>query len=272
MSRPRSGSPRYRYICFPYVVMMLFPVLVSTHFILWLMFHSYIWFKWWCVFQIFSRRFPWDERDFDPYKVLAELDESPSDVSHHSREDVREHRDYFREDVFPEGQRRSSPFPDDQFGHKHLDQEEFYRRRPSPRHDGMDRLFSPLRDGGSDGERRRGGFKEDLQSFQNRGRSPFSPVRLPREKLPLTPKTHSDHSQRVPGIGWRREEQGRDRGRFRDLDPSGRSDDQRGSGSERGGRNAQSANRGRRREDLRQERSPSLKRPRREMDDSDHLR
>ncbi|CAK6970265.1 BCLAF1 and THRAP3 family member 3 [Scomber scombrus] len=224
-----------------------------------------------------SRRFPWEEPDFDPYKVLAELDRNPLDRSHRPREDRDEHWDRFGEDMYPEGQRRSSPFPDDrQFGQQRRpDQEEFYRRRPSPHHGAMDyddRMFSPQRDGGGAGDRRRGGFRENFKSFERGGRSPLSPLRLPRESLPLTPKIHPDHSQREPGMGWSREEQGRGRGRFRDLSPSVRSDDQRGgAGRERNRRNAQGPNRYGRREDPPQERKPTFKRQRREMDDANHL-
>ncbi len=220
--------------------------------------------------------FPWEEPDFDPYKVLAELDGDPLDRNHRPREDPEERWDYFREDVYPEGQRRSLPLPDDrQFAHqRHQDQEEFYRRRPSPHHDVMgydDQRLSPPRDGGREGDRRRGGFREHFQSFENRGRSPHSPLRLMRERLPLTPKSHSDHQQREPGMGWRREEQGRGRGRVRDLSPSVRSDDQRGgAGRERGRRNTQGPNRDRRMEDSHQERNPPFKRQRREMDDGNH--
>uniref|UniRef100_A0A8C4HF39 BCLAF1 and THRAP3 family member 3 n=1 Tax=Dicentrarchus labrax TaxID=13489 RepID=A0A8C4HF39_DICLA len=234
MSRPRSRSPRYR-------------------------------------------RFPWEEPDFDPYKVLAELDGDQLDRSHRPREDPEEHLDYFREDMYPEAQRRSSPFADDRhFVHqRHPNQEEFYRRRPSPQRDAMgydDRRLTPLRDGGVDGDRRRGGFREHFQSFENRGRSPHTPPMVKRERLPPTPRSHADHQQREPEMGWRREEQGRGRGRFRDLSPSVRSDDQRGgAGRERGRRNTQGPNRDRRREESHQERNPSFKRQRREMDDGNHL-
>lgn len=230
------------------------------------------------VFYIsFFRRFPWEEPDFDPHKVLAELDGNPLDRSRHPREDPEEHWDYFGEDVYPEVQGRSPPFPDDrQFGQqRHPDEEGFYRRRPSPHHNVMDYgdwRFSPPRDGEGDGDRRRGGFREDFKNFESRGRSPLSPLRLARESLPLTPKSHPDHSQREPGMSWRREEQGRGRGRFRDLSPSVRSDDQRGgAGRERGRRNIQGPNRVRRREDPPQERNPPFKRQRREMDDVNHL-
>ncbi|XP_044031931.1 BCLAF1 and THRAP3 family member 3 isoform X2 [Siniperca chuatsi] len=234
MSRPRSRSPRYR-------------------------------------------RFPWEEPDFDPYKVLAELDGNPLERRHRSREAPEEHWDYFREDMYPEDQRRSPPFPDDrQSGHqRHPNQEEFYRRRPSPNHDVIgydDRRLSPRRDGGGDGDRRRGGFRQHFQSFEIRGRSPHSPPRLMRERLPGTPRSRSDSQQREPGTGWRREEQGRGRGRFRDLSPSARSDDQRGgAGRERGRRNIQGPNRDRQREDSHQQRNPLVKRQRREMDDASHL-
>ncbi|XP_054479147.1 BCLAF1 and THRAP3 family member 3 [Anoplopoma fimbria] len=236
MSRPRSRSPRYR-------------------------------------------RFPWDEPDFDPHKVVAELDMNPSDRSHRSREDPEEHWDYFTEDMQPDAQRRTPPFPDDrQFGHqRHPNQEEFYRRRPSPHHSvtsfDEDRRISPQHDrGGGHGERRRGGFRELFQRYENRERLPQPPPKVMREKLPPTPRSHSDHQQREPGISWRREEQGRGRGRFRDLSPSVRLDDQRGgAGRERGRRPTQGPNRGRRREDSHQERSPTFKRQRREMDDATHL-
>lgn len=179
--------------------------------------------------------------------------------------------------MYREGERRSPPFSDDwSFVHqRHPNQEEFYRRRPSPHHDTMgydDRRLSPLRDGGGDGDRCREGFGEQSKGFENRGRSPHSPLRLPRERLPPTPRSHSDHQQREPGMGWRREEQGRGRGRFRDLSPSARSDDQRwGAGWERGRRNTQGPNRERPREDSHQEKNPPFKRQRREMDDGSQL-
>ncbi|KAK2859859.1 hypothetical protein Q5P01_004479 [Channa striata] len=74
-------------------------------------------------------------------------------------------------------------------------------------------------------------------------------------------------------MSWRREEQGRDRGRFRDPSPIARSDDKRGgTGRERGGRRkSQGVNRDRHREEPHQERNPPLKRQRREMDDTSHL-
>ncbi|XP_039982215.1 BCLAF1 and THRAP3 family member 3 isoform X1 [Xiphias gladius] len=222
------------------------------------------------------RRFPWEEPGFDTYKVLAELDGNPKDRSHRHRKDSEEHWDYFSEDIYPEGQRRSLSFPDDrQFGHQRRpDEEECYRRRPSPHYDVMgydDRRLSMLRNVGGDGDRRRGGLREHFRSFENRGRLPHSAPSSARERLPQTPRSHTDHQQREPAMGWR-EEQGRGRGRFRDLSPSARTEDQRGgAGRERGRRNAQGPNRDRRREDPHQERNPTFKRQRREMDDTNHL-
>ncbi|KAI3355499.1 hypothetical protein L3Q82_018332 [Scortum barcoo] len=215
------------------------------------------------------RMFPWEEPDFDPYKVVADLDGDQMDRNHPPREDPEGHWDYFREDVYPEGRRRSPPFPVD----RHADHEGFYRRRPSPRQDVMgydDRRLSPLRNGGGVGERHRRGFRERFESFENRARSPRSPLKLMRERLPLTPKSH--HQQREPVAGWRREEEDRGRGRVRDLSPSVWSDDQRGgAGRERGRRHTQGPNRDRRMEDSHQERNPPLKRQRREMEVANHF-
>ncbi|KAM9839402.1 uncharacterized protein ACBR49_016430 isoform 5-T5 [Aulostomus maculatus] len=210
------------------------------------------------------RRFPWEERNFDPYKVLAELDGSAMDRS----PPPRDRRSYYRES--PEGQRRSPPYQDPGGQQRQLDQEEFYRRRPSPHSDTADygdRRFLPQHDGGSDSGRHRGGFREDFQSFESWRRSSRSPPRLPREKLPPTPKTHLDHSPMLAGTSWRREEQVRGRARFRDLSPGVKSDDQRGAGRERG---RKSTHKGQQRDDLHLE-CPPFKRHRREMDDPEHL-
>ncbi|XP_071340548.1 BCLAF1 and THRAP3 family member 3 [Trachinotus anak] len=221
------------------------------------------------------KRFPWEEPDFDPYKVLAELHGNPLDRSERIRKDPEEHRDYFREDMYPVDERRPPPFSDDrQFARRRRPgEEEFYHRRPSPHYDVLydDRRLSPLRNEGGDGERRRGGFREHFQSFDSRERVTHSPSSLVRERLPQTPRSHTDHQEREAGVGWRGE-QGRGRGRFRDLSPSARTDDQRGgAGRERGRRNALDPNRDRRRQDPHQERNPPFKRQRREMDVASHL-
>ncbi|KAM4534472.1 uncharacterized protein PAE49_022665 isoform 3-T3 [Odontesthes bonariensis] len=231
MSRPRSGSPSYR-------------------------------------------RFPWEEPDFDPHKVLAELDGTPWDRRHRFREGPEELVDSFREEMYPEEQRRSSPFPDNhQYGRQHHpEKEEFYHRRLSPRHDGMrfeHQRLTPLDDGWFDTERRRGGFREHFQKFENKETLSKSPLRVKREELLPTSRSHSDHQQREPGTSWWREEQGRGQGRFRDFSP--RSADQRAGDRERGRWTTQGPNRGRQRENPHHERAPPFKRPRREMDDADHL-
>lgn len=200
------------------------------------------------------------------------------DRTHHLREVPEEDyiRDYFREDMYPEGQRRSPHFLDDRHlrDQHHHDKNEFYLRRPSPHRDVVgcnDRRLSPVHEAGGDGERHRGGFREQFQRFQNRGRSPYSPLRLDRDRSLPTSQPHSDQQQREPGIGWRREEQDRGRGRFRDLNPRARVDEKRGGpGREREGRrNAQGLNR--RREEPHRDRNPPLKRQRRDMDDANHL-
>lgn len=179
--------------------------------------------------------------------------------------------------MYPEDQRRSPYFQNDhQFRDRRPpDWKEFHHRRPSPHRDLMgydDRGLSPRRDIGGDGDRWRGEFREQFQGFKNRGRSPTSPLRLPRERSLPTSQSHSDQQHREPWVDRRREELGRGRGRFRDISPAARPDDKRGGpGRERGGRRfAQGPNRDRRREEPHLERKLPLKRPRREMDDAKH--
>lgn len=212
------------------------------------------------LFYIF-RRFPWEEPTFNSHKVMADLERN-----HHPREDHEDHYDVFRE----EDQRRTTSFTKDKpfVQHRQSDQEEFYHRRPPPHNDGtcydVRRLSPPHDRGGGDADRRGGGFREQSKSFEYRGRSPYSPLRLPRERLPPTPRPQ----QREPGMGWRREEHGRGYGTFRDLSPSPKSDEQReGPGWEHGRRNPHCSYREKQRGDSHQERNHPLKRPRREMDD-----
>ncbi|XP_047468239.1 BCLAF1 and THRAP3 family member 3 isoform X2 [Mugil cephalus] len=219
------------------------------------------------------RRFPWEEPNFDPHHALTELDGETLDRNKKFREYPV---NYFREDMYPEGRRRSSHFPDyHNLRHRpHIDHEEFYHRRPPPHHDVMhyeDPRLSPLHDGRGDGDRHRGEFTEDLQSFENRGRLPQSPKRIARERLPPIPKSHSDHQQNELAMGWRKEEQGRGRGRFIDNTPSTRSDEERAGSDRERGRSEQGPNKSRPRENPHHKRSLPLKRQRREMDDSNRL-
>ncbi|XP_061569895.1 BCLAF1 and THRAP3 family member 3 [Cololabis saira] len=191
------------------------------------------------------RRFPWEEHEFGPDKTLEELQGNGCDRSRRLREEPEEPRDVFREDFYPERRRRSPPFLDDhQFNRHHSD---FHHGRPAPRHDAMrsdDQRLSPPKEGAFDVDRHRGRFREPFQKFEGRG-------------------------QRQPGMGWRREEQDRGQAKFRDPSPSMHYDDQRGGG--RGRRATPGPHRGRQRENPHHKRGSSFHRPRREMDDADHL-
>ncbi|KAF7654405.1 hypothetical protein LDENG_00069850 [Lucifuga dentata] len=203
-----------------------------------------------------SQRFPWEEPDFDPNKVLAELDGIPSGRSPNYRGDFEENRSYLWEEMLREDERRSPPFPDGGQFRQHYQDMEFHHR--SPHHPEMSYTkwrLSPGHDaGGEDRDRWRGGPREHIQSFDNRERPPHSPLRLSRETLPL-------------GMGWKKEQRGRGRGRSRDLSPRLRSEDHRGGVSREGWRrDAQGLNRGRRRENPPQERNHPFKRHKSNMD------
>lgn len=118
--------------------------------------------------------------------------------------------------------------------------------------------YPPLDDRGLD-DRRRRGFLEDVQSFENREAFPQG------EHLSSTP--------REAGMSLRRQERGRGRGRgqgrFEDFNPSERLSDQRVGDMERGRRSSQVPIRGRQREIPQHERGPAFKRPRGEVDDID---
>lgn len=219
------------------------------------------------IFFIYPfRRFLWEEADLDPHKDLVALDRDLPD----RRESHEEHLDFFR------SQRRSPPISDDRplMHHRHSKQEDFYQKQPSTHYDATGfvdhQRLSPVSAGGRERHRRRGGSREHLKGFENRASSPKSPLRSPRDSLLPTMRSNTDHQQRESEMGWRREEQGR--GRFRDLGPSGKLDEQRGRASwERGRSNTQRPNGERQREDSRQEKSPPFKSQRREMDNSRHL-
>ncbi|XP_012706700.2 BCLAF1 and THRAP3 family member 3 isoform X1 [Fundulus heteroclitus] len=203
------------------------------------------------------RRFPWEEPDFDPHKVIAELDGTPRDRGPHPREGPEDFMDPYREERYPGGPRRSPSRGDAPFRHRrHPDHEEFHPWRPSPHHDTMrseNRRFSPQDEGF------RGGFRDDFQRCDDRGGAPQPP---PQGVRGSPPRSFTDHQQRKAGMGWRREEPGR----FRDFSPGMRSGDQRAEDLEREGRFPQHPDRGRQRENQR----PPFKRPRREMEAADH--
>uniref|UniRef100_A0A1A8S5A1 Zgc:112982 n=2 Tax=Nothobranchius rachovii TaxID=451742 RepID=A0A1A8S5A1_9TELE len=197
------------------------------------------------------RRFPWEELDFDPCKVIEEMDGRPRDRSHRLREGPEELGDFLVEKMYLEDQRRS-PFSDEsRFRSQRHSGQELYRRGPSPHRDQMH--LENRRDGEGSGNDRR---REDFQRFGNRGAFRQSPQPLLRLG-PLDPPKGA-------GMGWRPEQRGRGRGRFRDS--SVRSGDQRTGDVERERR--EGSFRGRQREKPHHEQDPPFKRPRREMDDA----
>ncbi|XP_061661900.1 BCLAF1 and THRAP3 family member 3 isoform X2 [Syngnathoides biaculeatus] len=190
-----------------------------------------------------TRRFPWNE--YGHYRPTEPQHTGSSDRRPISRDEERR----FGVDSFPEGQRRPSL------------QDEHHHLRLSPNRDSTEHHVlrgSPQRYGRSEADRQRRGLGEDLQNFNSRGRPPFSPLRFPREQLLLQPiGSLLDLSEGKSD--WRQDEEGRGQGRFRDVNPGIRSDEQRGS---KGESKAESLNRSRQREDV----HPPSKRPRREMD------
>ncbi|XP_051910832.1 BCLAF1 and THRAP3 family member 3 [Hippocampus zosterae] len=199
-----------------------------------------------------SRRFPWDEHR--PYRGSAERHRGPSDWRPNARDDECR----FGEDMFPQGHRKVPP-PQDSFW-RQRDQEGSFHRRPSPQRNFKDRpRGSPQRDGGFDPDRPRRGFRENVHSFNSRGRSPCSHPRFRGEPLPTNGL--SDHSQGAPD--WRRDSDWRCQGRFRHASPGVRSEEQRASRREK---STEGLNRSRQREDD----QPALKRPKSEIDGQHH--
>lgn len=186
------------------------------------------------------RRFPWEEPDFDPRKVIAELDGNPRDRGYRFREPAEDFRDPYREERYPEDLRRS-PFPDEPPHFRH--HEEFYYWEALPRHDEAhfeNRRFPPQDGAGFDPGRHRGEF----QRMDDRGAG------LPPliEGLTSASRGHGDPHQRRGGTG-------RDQGKFRGFSPGMRSGED------------QHPNRGRA---PHYDRGPAFKRPRREMDAGEH--
>lgn len=214
-------------------------------------------------------RFSFKAPRLDCYKGLK-LDKDHVD----RRDGHTQHLDFFREDLYPEGHRRSPAFSDDHhpfMRYNHSSQEELHHRRPPPRYDtvGYDdrHTLSPLHHR----EEGRKGHREGSKGSNHWVRSPKSPLRIQREELSSTPRFHSDHQQREAKMGKRREEQGGgDWEKFRDLSPSKSSHPQNWESAwERGRRNSQSCDRERWREDSHQERSPPFRRQRRKLEDGD---
>lgn len=211
------------------------------------------------------RRFPWEELTFNRPLVPAEQERNQR-----PRAEREDHYNIFKED---DHRRRTPSFSRDKpLGHQRpSSQEEFHHQR-------RDRVFcdirklSPPHDGGGRGAGV-GSFNDGSRIFDFRGRSPPPPpLRLPRERLPPTPRHQSHRQQREAGTGWRREEPGRDHNRFRGPNRSpgpgpgpglaGWSDSRK--------RNPPGSYREKQRGDGHQEKSPPLKRPRRQQEDGGH--
>ncbi|CAB1349862.1 unnamed protein product [Coregonus sp. 'balchen'] len=236
MSRPRSGSPNYSHRGSPR--------------------------------RQYGRRFPWDDPDFNPQQVLADLGRLPGE----------DQWARFMDEIHPDGpEGHRSPMSPDNLrpeGHRrplspglhrpdhHLPPEEFHHRRtpPAPHELGYAerRRLSP-HDGGGGG-RGKGSGREGL---------PHSPQRLPRERLPSLAPQHPqyspDHHQRAPSAGWRREEQDQSQGRSRDRSPR-----ERVQGGERRGGDFPGPYGDRRRDNMHKERSTISDRNWKETDEAVH--
>lgn len=234
-----------------------------------------------------GHRFPWDDPDFDPQRVLADLGKLPWEENRYPGEAPEAQWARFMDEIHPEAQRRPrSPAPHRSgHHHHHLLPEEYHHRTPPPPHElgyAERRRLSPQQllralDGGGDG-RGRGGLKEDFQRYE-RKRQPHSPQRLPRERLSSFGPLHPDRHQREPSMGWRRERheeqnQGRVQRRSRDRSPRERSQDWGGGGEGRergdGEGDVHRPFVDRQREDHQRERNAFPDRHWREMDEAVH--
>ncbi|XP_064875403.1 thyroid hormone receptor-associated protein 3-like isoform X2 [Oncorhynchus nerka] len=204
-----------------------------------------------------GRRFPWDDPDFNPQQVLADLGRLPGEDQW-----VR-----FMDEIHPdgpEGHRRPVSPGLHRLDH-HLPPEQFHHRRipPAPHELGYAerRRLSPH--DGRGGGRGKGSGSEGL---------PHSPQRLPREKLPSLASQHPhyspDHHQIVSSAGWRREEQDQSQGRSRDRSPRERV--QGGGKGERRGGDFPGPYGERSRDDMHREKSTISDRNRREADEAVH--
>ncbi|XP_070302743.1 BCLAF1 and THRAP3 family member 3 isoform X4 [Salvelinus sp. IW2-2015] len=180
-----------------------------------------------------ARRFPWDDPDFDPQQVLADLGRLPWEENRNPGESHEDQWVRFMDEIHPDGHRRHMPRGSLRpKGHRRpispglhrpdqlLPPEDFHHRRtPPPPHElgyAECRRLSPHDGGGG-----RGRVKEEFQRCEVK--LPPSPQRLPRERLPSLVPQHThyslSHHQRAPSAGWRREERDQSQGRSRDRSP-----------------------------------------------------
>lgn len=185
------------------------------------------------------------------------------------RENHAPHLDFLREDLYPEGHRRSPYFPDDHSPLMHYNrtsQEELRHRRPPPRYGAVgyadrQRLSPPPRRA-EDRDRHR----EASKGSNNWGRPPKSPLRIQREEMTSAPRFYSDYQQKDSKMDKRKQGGGWDK--FRDLGPrTSPHAPNWESGWERGRRNTQTSDGERQREDSHQERSPLFRRQRRKPEE-----
>ncbi|CAB1341019.1 unnamed protein product [Coregonus sp. 'balchen'] len=219
-----------------------------------------------------GRRFPWDDPDFDPQQVLADLGRLPWEENRSPGDPHEDQWVRFMDEIHPDGHRRPMPrgnlCPE---GHRrplspglhrpdhHLPPEDFHHRRtPPPPHElgyAERRRLSPHDGGGGD----RGRVKEEFQRCEGE-RPPHSPQRLPRERLPSLAPQHPHYSP----SHHQREERDQSHGRSRDRSPRERV--QGGGKWERrgGGGDFSGSYRDRRKDDMQRERSTISDRNRRE--------
>lgn len=151
-----------------------------------------------------SRKFPWDEPDFDPQKVLAHLDGKAYPREQRSREDQEDRwRSFNKPDIDGPGFRGNLCDPyTDELGHSLqlpplLPDLSRYGKHNQPPHR-------------QDGRVNAGRGREDFRDVPG-GRSRGSPQWPPRERLPSSGSN--------PREDWRREGQGRSQERRRDHSP-----------------------------------------------------
>ncbi|CAL8294962.1 unnamed protein product [Lota lota] len=211
-----------------------------------------------------SRKFPWDEPDFDPQKVVARLDNRSYHRGQRSREDPEDRWRFFKKEdgeAFHGNQRHLCP---DELGRRTLppplfpDMPSFGERsrlspkQPHYRHDARVKA-----------SRGREGSRDHSDPG---GRSCDSPNWMARERLPSS----GSHS-REPSVGWRRE--GRSQERPIDHSPDHRAPDRQGRGEERSRerRDKSASHMERHKEDSCRDRSPISNQHRRDMEGHVHL-
>ncbi|XP_056440632.1 BCLAF1 and THRAP3 family member 3-like [Gadus chalcogrammus] len=208
-----------------------------------------------------SRKFPWDEPDFDPQELVARLDNRSYRRGQRSRDDPGDRWGCFEKEdgkAFRGNQRLSGPdelghrkpppllFPDEQ---SHGERRRLSPKQPHQRHDGRVKA---------------GRGREDFRGHGDPGgRSRDSPDWMARERLPS-----SLSRSREPSLGRRRDGPHRSQERPLDHSPDHRAPDRQGRGEER--RDKSASHMERHREDSCRDRSPISNPHRRDMEGHVH--